>query len=80
MKKTHFILNSETGELVCKGQGGVGWAFTIDIKKAVKFTAEKAERMEVYAKFDASAIEIEKYINRPKSKAFQRFLEIVNKK
>ena len=61
MKKPYFIKNVETDEFVCKGAGGVGWAFTDDVKKAVKFTTEKAERMVVYAKFDAEMVSIVDY-------------------
>ncbi|MCY8737531.1 hypothetical protein MOD71_18670 [Bacillus haynesii] len=56
MKKDYYILNNDTGEFVCKGLGGAGWSFTSDKKEAVKFTYDKAERLESIAKFDAQMI------------------------
>lgn len=60
-KKSYVIIHQETKQFVCKGNGGVGWAFTDDFKKAVKFVFSKAETMEQNAKFSAKMIHIDNF-------------------
>lgn len=61
LTKSYVVVDKGTGQFTCKGVGGVGWAFTSDFSRAVKFTLPQAEKKERCAKFDARIDHIDNY-------------------